>query len=301
MIEKKYIGIAVVAIVAVVGAAVTSLNLRAQEPQTLATVVAAHDAEINKVKYCDWRSDGITVQGAGVVTIPANIGVVELGVDVTADPLVDARSTAAEAMQNVIDAVKEQGVTDDQITTTRLNIWPETTWVEEQIELGSGGIGQRGRQVVIGYRVSNRVRIEIDVADTSEDEDVDVVSAVIDAAATAGGDHVRIDSIYFTADESPEAVDEARELAVDDALHRAGLYADAFGVGVGVLLSASEVVASTPVYGDVAAVRLESEFFGGQSTPISAGDVEIRASITAKFAIQQPPGCVDEFAIAEYG
>ena len=71
MIEKKYIGIAVVALVAVVGAAVTSMNLRAQEPQTLATVVAAHDAEINKVKYCDWRSEGITVQGAGVVTIPA--------------------------------------------------------------------------------------------------------------------------------------------------------------------------------------------------------------------------------------
>ena len=300
MIEKKYIGIAVVALVAVVGAAVTSMNLRAQEPQTLATVVAAHDAEINKVKYCDWRSDGITVQGAGVVTIPANIGVVELGVDVTADPLVDARSTAAEAMQNVIDAVKEQGVTDDQITTTRLNIWPETTWVEEQIELGSGGIGQRGRQVVIGYRVSNRVRIEIDVADTSEDEDVDVVSAVIDAAATAGGDHVRIDSIYFTADESPEAVDEARELAVDDALHRAGLYADAFGVGVGVLLSASEVVASTPVFNDFALARAESAGFSGPSTPISAGDVEVRASITAKFAIQQPPGCVDEFPIAEY-
>ena len=299
MIGKRYMGIAVVALLAVVGAAVTSLNLRAQQPETLATVVAVHDAEIGKVKYCDWRSDGITVQGAGVVTIPANIGVVELGVDVTADPLVDARSTAAAAMQSVIDAVKEQGVTDDQITTTRLNIWPETTWVEEEIDLGGGSIGQRGRQVTIGYRVSNRVRIEIDVADDSENEDVDVVSAVIDAAATAGGDHVRIDSIYFTADESPESVDKARELAVQDALHRAGLYADAFGVGVGVLLSASEVVASTPVFEDFALARAESTSFYGSSTPISAGDVDIKASITAKFAIQQPPGCVDEFAFPE--
>ena len=245
-----------------------------------------------------------------MVALPANIGVVELGVDVTAETVVEARSTAASSMQSIIDAVMEQGVTDDQITTTRLNIRPETTWVEEEVEVGEGLTGRKSRQVITGYRVSNRVRIEINVdddsdaddasngdgddSDTSEDEDADILSAVIDAAATAGGDNVRIDSISFRADQTTETVDEARKLAAQDALHRAELYAEAFGVEVGVLLSASEVVASTPVFDRACnLLRVESAAFDGPSTPISAGDVEVRASITAKFAIAQP-GCVDK-------
>ena len=321
LITRKYIGIAIVALLAVVGSTVSVLTLSAQDPpvptqEPLATVVARlAAAEDAKVTYCDPRTDGITVQGSGVVTLPANIGVVELGVDVTADTVSEARSTAASSMQAIIDAVKEHGVENDDITTTRINIWPETTWVEEEIELGEGLIGSKGRQVITGYRVSNRVRIEIDVtetadddadaddssngdgddSDTSEDDDSDILGTVIDAAATAGGDHVRIDSISFRADQTSESVDEARKLAVTDALHRANLYAEAFGVEVGTLLSASESVASRPVFDDfaLAKVVVESAASDGPSTPVSAGDVEIRASITAKFAIDQP-GCIDK-------
>ncbi len=310
---RKHIAIAIVATLAVVGSTVSVLSLSAQDPATptpepLSSFVARlSEQENSKVTYCDYRTDGITVQGSGVVTLPANIGVVELGVDVTAETVVEARSTAASSMQLVIDAVKEQGVTDDQITTTRLNIRPETTWVEEDVQVGEGLTGRRSRQVITGYRVSNRVRIEIDVAetsddgievgasDTSEDKNADILSAVIDVAATAAGDNVRIDSISFRADQSSETVDEARNLAVQDALHRAELYADAFGVEVGMLLSASEVVASTPVFDNVQFARAESAAFDGPSTPISAGDVEVRASITAKFAIAQS-GCVDKNA-----
>ena len=309
LITRKYIGIAIVALLAVVGSTVSVLTLSAQDPpvptqEPLATVVARlAAAEDAKVTYCDPRTDGITVQGAGIVTLPANIGVVELGVDVIAETVSEARSTAASSMQAIIDAVKELGVEDDDITTTRINIWPETTWVEEEIDLGEGVTGHKNRQIITGYRVSNRVRIEIDVTEASddptdadangdesddmEDEDTDILSAVIDAAATAGGDHVRIDSISFRADQTSESVDEARKLAVTDALHRANLYAEAFGVEVGTLLSASESVASRPVFDDfaLAKVVVESAASVGPSTPVSAGDVEIRASITAKFAI----------------
>ncbi len=298
LITRKHIGIAIVAVLAVVGSTVSVLTLSAQEPGSLATVVATHDAAIGNVEYCDPRTDGITVQGSGIVTIPANIGVVELGVDITAETVSQARSTAASSMQAILDAVKEHGVEDDDITTTRINIWPETTWVEEEVEVGEGLTGRKGRQVITGYRVSNRVRIEVDVTELPDEDETssgDVLGSVIDAAATAGGDNVRIDSIYFRADQTSESLDEARKLAVQDALHRANLYAESFGVEVGVLLSAAEGFTSTPVFRDAAVVKLESASFDGPSTPISAGDVEIQASITAKFAIAQP-GCVDKAA-----
>ena len=292
------IGVAIVALLAIAASAASMLTLSAQQPDSLATVVAIHDREIGNVEYCDPRTDGITVQGSGIVTVPANIGVVELGVDVTADPLVDARSMAAKAMQDVLDAVKAEGINDEQITTTQLNIWPERTWIEEEFTLSNGSTGRRNRDVITGYRVSNRVRIEVEVDDSASGDGTDILSAVIDSAATAGGDHVRIDSISFRAEQTSEMVDEARELAVDDALHRADLYAEAFGVDVGVLLSASEVVATSPVF-DVGVARAESLAFDGPSTPISAGDVEIRASITAKFAIEQPDCVVRESSGAD--
>ena len=293
MIGKKYIAIATLAIVAMIGAAVTTLNLSADKHESPATPVVEDNNANSDMNYCDTRSGGITVQGMGIVTIPANIGVIELGVDVIDNPLVDARSTAAATMQKVIDAIKEQGIAEDQIVTTRLNIQPETTWVEQEFDLGDGTTELRGRPVIIGYRVSNRVRVEVDVAEMSEEDASSIISSVIDASTTAGGDHVRIDSIYFKADESSESLDKARKLAVQDALHRAKIYADAFDVKVGTLLNASETVSSTPVYDDslFAFARAEATSFDGPSTPISTGDVEIRASITATLAIQIPQSC----------
>ena len=311
MIRKRYIGIAVVALVAVVGSTVSVLSLSAQDPATatpepLSSVVATVDAEIDaQVTYCDWRSDGITVQGAGIVAVPANIGVVSLGVEVTAETVSLARSQAATAMADVIDAVKEQGVEDDDITTTRFNIRPRTTWVEEEVDLGEGRTARQSREMLTGYRVTNRVRIEIDMTEMPEntetdDEDADILSKVIDAAANAGGDVVRIDSISFRADQTSESVDQARKLAVQDALHRAGLYAEAFGVEVGTLLSASENVGSRPVFVQEAAARVvaESLALDSPSTPVGVGDIEIRADITAKFAIVQT-GCVDKAALVK--
>jgi uncharacterized protein YggE len=312
MIGKKYIGIAVVALVAVVGSTVSVLSLSAQDPATatpepLSSVVATVDAELDAEQtYCDLRSDGITVQGAGIVSVPANIGVVSLGVEVTAETVSAARSEAATAMADVIEAVKEQGVEDDDITTTRFNIRPRTTWVEEEVDLGEGRTARQSREMLIGYRVTNRVRIEIDMTQMPDDtetdaEDADILSKVIDAAADAGGDDVRIDSISFRADQTSESVDQARQLAVQDALHRAGLYAEAFGVEVGTLLSASENVGSRPVFvQEAAAARVVSESLGldSPSTPVGVGDIEIRADITAKFAIVQT-GCVDKAALVK--
>lgn len=296
----RFFAVAVVLAGVVAGSIFSVYNLSAQDPPTetpvpLATVVVQHATAITEesVTYCDPRTDGISVQGVGLVTLPATIGVVVMGVDVTADTVSEARSTAATTMTAVIDAVTDKGIADDEITTTQLNIWPETSWVEEQIDLGDGQTGRRNKQVVTGYRVTNRVRIEVDLTQTeSEDDSGDFFGEVIDAAAEAGGDKVRVDSISFTADQSQETVDEARMLAAEDALHRAELYAEAFGVEVGTLLSASESLGAVPVFAPVAEARLATSFADSATTPINAGDVEIRANINAKFAIVQP-NCVD--------
>jgi uncharacterized protein YggE len=319
MIKNRYFWITVVVLVAAVGTTVATLVLSADEPESLADAVATHNAAIGDTKYCDARGDGISVQGTGILNVPATIGVVLLGVEVTSETVSAARAEAAEAMIDVIEAVREQGVDEDDITTTRFNIWPVTTWIEEELDLGEGRTESRSKDILIGYRVTNQVRIEINMTDKSKESDIgkqedgssedadtsedgsNVLSKIIDAAADAGGDDVRIDAISFEADPTSELVDEARKLAVHDALHRARFYADAFGVEIGTLLSASENVDSRPVlFQDAAVARVESYGYASPGTPVDAGDIELRTDIVAKFAITQP-GCVDKTSMAKNG
>ena len=289
--KKAYLAIAAVILVAVVGSAVTTVGLSAQgstaTPQATASSSSGESgqAEIDLQTSCNWLTDSITVNGTGTVTVPADVGVVVLGVEVTANPLKTARSQAAASMKKVLDAVKAKGIADKDITTTEFNIWPETTWVEEPIDLGGGRVVRGGRSVVIGYRVTNQVSVEV--------IDLDKLADVIDDAIAAGGDDARVSSVYFTASDTSVAMDTARKNAVADAKHRANLYATEFSVDLGTLISMSENVGIEPYPGPVAFARAES-LSAGPSTPLSSGEIEVEVNITAKFAISEP-GCDNWF------
>ena len=281
----------VVILMALVGSAVMAFELSAQggtaTPQASATSIAGESdgAEIDLQPACSWLTDSITVNGAGTVTVPADVGVVVLGVEVIASQVKEARTQAATSMNKVLTAVKAQGIADNDITTTEFSIWPETTWVEEPIDLGGGRVVRGGRSVVIGYRVSNQVSIEV--------KDLEKLADVIDDAVLAGGDNARVSSVYFTAEDTSVALDTARKLAVADAKHRANLYASEFSVDLGTLISMSENVAAEPYSGPVAFARAES-LSAGPSTPLNSGEIEVEVNITAKFAITEP-GCDDWF------
>ena len=297
---------ALILAVAVAGSVIVARDLRAQDPtptltaqQAVNTAIALNPTApsepepVASAQYCDARSQGIAVQGLGAVSVPADVAVISLGVEVREETVGAARAGAADAMTAVIEAVKEQGVTDDDITTTEFSIWPETTWIEEDIVRGGELIGKGGRSVIIGYGVSNRVNIEIDMSDSGDgsDVDTDMLSAVIDTAATAGGDSSRVDSIYFKPNDTSIALDEARELAVADALHRANLYADALGVQVGALLNLSETSSASPYSPLLADARVGfARVESASSTPINAGESTVEARINAEFAIVNP-GC----------
>ena len=289
--KRAYISLGLVILMALVGSAVMAFELNAQggtaTPQATASSVAGESdaAEIDLQPACSWVTDSITVNGAGKVTVPADVGVVDLGVEVIASTVKDARTQAASSMRKVLTAVKAKGIADKDITTTEFSIWPETTWVEEPIDLGGGRVVRGGRSVVIGYRVSNQVSIKVN--------DLEKLADVIDDAALAGGDDARVSSVYFTAEDTSMALDNARKLAVADAKHRANLYASEFSVDLGTLISMSEDVGVDPYGGPVAFARAES-LAAGPSTPLNSGEIEVEVNITAKFAITEP-GCGDWF------
>ena len=88
------------------------------------------------------------------------------------------------------------------------------------------------RDVLVGYRVSNRL--------TAKVRDLDEVSTVIDEVITAGGDSIRFRDLTFTVEDVSPLLGQLREDAVSDAKTKAQHFADISRVTLGRLLYMAE-------------------------------------------------------------
>jgi uncharacterized protein YggE len=108
---------------------------------------------------------------------------------------------------------------------------------------------------------------------------------VVDMAATAGGDLIRINSIQFTADDTSAYGEQIRLIAAADALAKADVYARAMGVTLGQLVYLTEISSSVPMATSYPQAEMASRDGGFKSTPISSGDVNLSVIVQAVFAI----------------
>jgi uncharacterized protein YggE len=175
-------------------------------------------------------------------------------------------------MDSVLNAIMANGVDEDDIVTTNFNIYPQTIWVEV-----SDSLGRHSEPRITGYTVSNTVQVTV--------RDIDNLSPVVDTAATAGGDLIRINSIQFTADDTTAYGEQIRQIAAADALAKADVYARAMGVTLGQLVYLTEIGSSVPMatsYPQAEMAAMDGTF---KSTPISSGDVNLSVTVQAVFAI----------------
>lgn len=217
-------------------------------------------------------NSGIWVTGQATLEIPADVAQVSIGVESRETTVSAARQNAAAAMEKVLSAIKENGVSEDDIVTTNFNIYPQTIWVEV-----SDALGRHSEPRITGYTVSNTVQITV--------RDIDNLSPVVDTAATAGGDLIRINSIQFTVDDSSAFGAQMRQQAAADALAKADVYARAMGVTLGQLVYLTEIGNDVPMARSFPQAEMAAMDSGFKSTPISAGDVNLSVTVQAVFAI----------------
>ena len=217
-------------------------------------------------------NSGIWVTGQATLEIPADVAQVSIGVESRETTVSAARQNAAAAMEKVLSAIKENGVSEDDIVTTNFNIYPQTIWVEV-----SDALGRHSEPRITGYTVSNTVQITV--------RDIDDLSPVVDTAATAGGDLIRINSIQFTVDDSSAFGAQMRQQAAADALAKADVYARAMGVTLGQLVYLTEIGSDVPMARSFPQAEMAAMDSGFKSTPISAGDVNLSVTVQAVFAI----------------
>ena len=214
---------------------------------------------------------GIVVTGMGRQNIPADTGIVHLGIEARGKTVAVAREDAAQAITKMRDAIKALGIAEKDIVTSYFNIQPETVWVEVKDNLGT-----HGQPKIIGYVVTNQVEVTV--------KKIDDVGRVVDAAADKGGDLIRINSISFIVGDPSAYAISMRELAAKDAKAKAEVYAKAMGVKLGALVYLTEQQSSAPV------MQKDMQFARAMAsesapTPISPGEIDLTTTITAVFSI----------------
>lgn len=217
------------------------------------------------VPVAQQQNTGIWVTGQGEAMAVPDIAELRLGVEARADTVAEAQTQASEAMDEVVVALKDNGVAEKDIQTQRFSIYPVTRWIREKDE-----------EEIIGYRVTNIVVAKI--------REMDKVGDIIDAVAEAGGDLTRIQGISFSVDDPTPYYEEARAKAVKDAKDKAFQLADLAGVGLGKPTYISEgttyllpVVRGLP--------EAEAVPMPAPETPIIPGELKITLTIQIAYAI----------------
>ena len=166
-------------------------------------------------KAGDVRQGGIHAHGTGVTTGEADIAVLTLAAQARRETVTGARDIAARAMDGILGALRDAAIADEDIETARFSIQPRYEYPPNSSPRLSG------------YEVTNTIAVTV--------RDLDSLPMVIDNAVTAGGDATRIDGVRYEIEDPTALEEEARLLALEDAIAKADIYAEQTGVQRGKL------------------------------------------------------------------
>jgi uncharacterized protein YggE len=183
----------------------------------------------------------VTVVGSGHVQGVPDTLTADVGIEFTAGDVTAAMDRTNARQQAVIDALAGAGVDHKDISTTDVSLQPQYD--------SSGG-------AITGYRAANSIRVKI--------HPTAAASRVLAVIVGTGADASRINSVSYSISDDSQLVKDARARAFQDAKDRAAQYAQLSGLGLGKILSVSEVSGGTsspphpaPRSGMEAAVPLE--------------------------------------------
>ena len=205
---------------------------------------------------------GIGVSGTGSVFGEPDVAILTLGVEAQADSVGEARAKAAEAMDAMLTVLKDGGVEDSDIQTSRFSVEPRYNFRD-------------GEQELIGFFVNNLVTVKI--------RDIDETGTLIDDVVEAGGDLTRVQNLRFTIDDPEELQQEARRLAMENAKSKAETLADAGGVDLGAPRSISESGGARAL--TFRADASAAEFAAGASTSIEVGELEVQIQVQVVYGL----------------
>jgi len=198
---------------------------------------------------------GITVMGTGTARAVPDVADWSFGVQSDAGSASEALNEAARATRRIVDALRDAGVTKEDLRTEQVSLYPRTS---------NDGMS------VIGYNASSSVHATV--------RKLGKAGAIVDAAVSAGANQVYGPTLRVSDNRAQYRA--AADAAMDDARARAQALAAKAGVTLGAPIAIVESGGgyATPAYDGVRAAA-ES------AVPIEPGVDEIAATLTVTFAI----------------
>lgn len=206
----------------------------------------------------------ISVNGEGRVSLAPDVVMMSVGIDERDADLNTAQTAAGEKMDAIIAALRANGVAEADIQTGNYSIYAERDY-------------EREGQPVTGYVVSHTV--------TAKVRDIDNAGNVVSAAIDAGANNVG--GIWFGLDDPAGAIQQARELAVEDAEAKATELARLANATLGPIQVISEGYAPSapPVPYNGADMAFDEAARSSAAPTINPGQTEVVLTVYVTYAI----------------
>lgn len=209
------------------------------------------------------RAQTISVTGQATVTAAPDLAMVSVGVTASAREADAAVEAMGDQIGAVLGALTDAGVDAADLATQTVRLNP--SFANRNNSLNEG-------PEITGFIAATTIEVTL--------RDVTALGGVLDAAVMAGAN--RIDAIRFDLSDPTDLIDTARAMAVRDAAHRAAVYAEAAGVGVGDVVSISEQGGFAPQPVFEAALSAS-----GARVPVIPGDWNYTAEVFVIYEISR--------------
>lgn len=197
----------------------------------------------------------VTVSGEATVSVAPDMAAIRIGVTSQGKTAREASDANAKQMTAVLAAIKDAGIADRDVQTSRLSLQP-------QYDPNKGGTAR-----LLGFQVTNQLTVKM--------RDIDKLPSILDRAIAAGANEMS--GIEFVVSEQSKLLDQARSEAIADARRKAELYAHAAGVKVGHVAAIAEEGSAPPP-------RLMQALRAG-AVPVAPGEQTLRAVVTVSYEL----------------
>jgi uncharacterized protein YggE len=207
----------------------------------------------------------VDVVGTATESVEPDTLMIEFGVETVAGTAKEALEQNSEMLLSAIGSLKAAGITDNELSTSRLNIYPV---YQSHEDLLTG----RYVQEIVGFQASNVLSIETDqLSDAAK---------IIDLAIENGAN--RVDFVSFTV--SPPKVKSVKESLIEEAVLDAKAKAKiAIKPLNQKIVGVSSVVVNDSGYSPAPMLQ-RAEMFAG-SAPIYSSDQDISVNVNVIFLI----------------
>ena len=219
----------------------------------------------------------VMVTGEGEAYAIPDIASFSFSVTEAGETVQSAQELLDKKINKALAAVKDTGVEDKDIKTQYYNVYPKYEWEQAYCIQIVGATCPPGKNVLIGYEVSQTILIK--VRDTEKAADLVTKVGAIGVSNISG--------LEFTVDDREKYVNQAREQAIAKAREQAKVRAKQLGVRLGKLLYFNENGYGSPYYDMGISSR---EGMGGGAMPLKAdlpvGETKITSSVSITYEIK---------------